>query len=172
VIEWERGSNVIADFTWPCGLYELVVSDRVRSCIETHGFSGITFEPVEMIQKKGLKKPLKVSRAKPRVWLPYEGPPLWNLVVTSWCDMDLPASGRSYVLDCNECGKKHMLIHDPTAPLVVNPETWSGTDFFCMRDLYKLVFVRESVKSVLKENGFTNLQIKERGFIPGPDESA
>src|SRR4051794_24404018 len=80
VIEWDRGSNVIGDFTWPAGLGELVVTDRVRTCIESNRFSGVRFEGVEMVQRRGLKKPRTESRARSRVWLPYEGPPLWNLV--------------------------------------------------------------------------------------------
>jgi hypothetical protein len=166
VIEWDYGSNVVADFTWPAGLDEIVVSDRARSCVVANGFSGVRFEPVEMVQREGLKKPHKQSKAKTRVWLPYNGPPLWNLLVTSWCDLDVPVSGRSFVLDCEVCGRKHMIVHDPAAPLVVKPETWSRTDFFCIREMGKMVFITEAVRQAIEENAFTNVAMKARGNIP------
>jgi hypothetical protein len=166
IIEWDYGSNVVGDFTWPAGLGEIIVSDRVRTCFVANGFSGVRFEPVEMVQKQGLKKPRKESKAKTRVWLPYVGPPLWNLVVTSWCDMDVTLSRRSLVSECDGCGRKRMIVHDPTAPLVVRPESWAGSDFFCIREMEKLVFISEAVRQAIEENGFTNVAMKVRGYIP------
>jgi hypothetical protein len=100
-----------------------------------------------------------------RVWLPYEGPPLWDLVVTSWCEMDIAASARSTVPECDGCDRAGTIVHDPEAPLVVKPDTWPGTDFFRMREM-DLVFVCERVKQAFDENGFTNLDMKKCGFIP------
>jgi hypothetical protein len=165
VIEWDYGSNVVGDFTWPASLDEIVVSERVRSCIESHGFSGVRFEPVEMVQRQGLKKPRKESKARTRVWLPYDGPPLWNLVVDSRCHLDIAASARSLVQECEGCNRKRMIVHESAAPLVVKRETWQGTDFFCIRETGKMVFVRVAVKQVIEQQGFTNVEMKERGYV-------
>jgi hypothetical protein len=164
VIEWDYGSNNIGDFTWLGE--EIVVSDRVKTCFVSNGFSGVGFEPVEMVQREGLKKPRKESKAKTRVWLPHVGPPLWNLVVTSWCDMDVTLSRRSLVSECDGCGRTRMIVHDPTAPLVVRPESWAGSDFFCIREMEKMVFISEAVWQAIEENGFTNVAMKVRGYIP------
>jgi hypothetical protein len=163
VIEWDYGSNMIGDFTWAGE--EIVVADRVRSCFVSKRFSGVSFEPVEMVQKKGLKIPRKESKARTRVWLPYVGPPLWSLVITSSCNLDLQSSGRLLVPECDGCDRRRMVILDPTAPLVVQSTTWAGSDFFCIREMEKLVFVSEAVRQAIEQCMFTNVEMKERGFI-------
>lgn len=163
-IEWERGSSVIGDFTW-INLEELIVADQVRTCFVSSGFTGVEFEPIEMVQKRGLKKPRKVSKAQNRVWLPYDGPSLWNLIVTSSCDINLTLTSRSLVTECDSCKRQRMIVHDSAAPLVVKPESWEGTDFFCIREMGKLVFVTEEVKQKIEEQKFTNVKIAERGYV-------
>jgi len=167
VIEWDYGSNIIGDFTWPGE--EIIVTDMVRTCFVSRGFSGISFEPVEMVQKQGLKKPRKESKARNRVWLPYLGPPLWNLVVTSWCNMDARSSGRTLVSECDGCLRKRMIVHDPAAPLIVKPETWAGSDFFCIREMEKMVFVTGAVRQAIEQNKLANVEMKERGYIREPE---
>jgi hypothetical protein len=164
-IEWEYGSNLIGDFTWPGVLEDIVVSDRVKTCFQANGFSGATFELVEMVQKKGLKKPRKESKARTRVWLPYEGPPLWHLLVESWCSMDVELSRRSLTTVCDACKRWEMTVHQRDAPLVVRPETWLGTDIFRMRELRGLVLVSERVKQEIETHGFTNVKMSERGQV-------
>jgi len=62
-----------------------------------------------------------------------------------------------------------MIVHDTKAPLVIRPDTWQRTDFFCIEELGDLVFVRERVAQAFDRNGFTNLDMKKRGFIPETD---
>ena len=170
IIEWDYGSNVVGDFTWPATLEEIVVSDIVKTCLVSESFTGVRFEPVEMVQKRGLEKPRKESKARTRVWLPYEGPPLWNLVVTSWCDMDLPHSSRSLVTECDGCNRTRMIVHDSTAALVVKPESWEGKDFFFIREMGKLAFVSKRVRQAIEGEKFTNIQLKDRGYIAEPGD--
>jgi len=165
IIEWDDGSNVIGDFTWPAGLEEIVVSDRVKTCFQSNGLVGIEFEPVEMFQKPNLKKPTKESRAKRRVWLPYNGPPLWSLVVTSSFHLDLVKSKRSVVNECQRCGRERMIVHDRAAPLVLTGDLSQRADLFRIREMGKLVFGVESVRQIIEENRFTNVQMKERGRL-------
>jgi hypothetical protein len=163
VVEWDWGSDVIADFTWPAGLTELVVTDRVKTCFVSNGFTGLAFEPIQMVQRPGLAQPVKKSNRRRRVWLPYSGPPLWNLVVSSWCDLDVASSSRSVVPECGTCGRQRMIVHDSTAPLVVKPESWKGTAFFSIREMGKLILVCEEVKQTIEEEAFTNVKMKARG---------
>lgn len=165
VTKWDPGSDVIADFTWPCGLQDIVITQRVRECLEGR-FTGCWFETVEMIQDPKLKKPTSPkSRAKPRVWLPYEGPPLWGLQVTSECRLDLERSGRILLAECATCGRQTIDVKRDY-PLVVDPSTWDGSDVFTIREIGKVVFLTTPVKETILANGFTNVVIKERGEIP------
>ena len=163
VIEWDYGSNVIADFTWPAGLGEVIVSDRVKTCFVMRGFSGVGFEPVEMVQREGLKKPRRETKSKTRVWLPYSGPSLWSLVVTSLCNMDVALSARIIESECDGCDRTRMVVRESAAPITIKPESWQGTDFFRIREMGGIVFISDSVKHAIEEHGFTNVQMKARG---------
>lgn len=165
IIEWDVGSDVIGDFTWPSGLGEVIVTDRVRACFASKGFTGIKFEPVEMVQKPGLKRPRKESGANRRVWLPYSGPPIWNLLVTSSRNLDLLPSGRSLVTDCPYCKRERMIVHDKSAPFVLTPHSGPDTDFFRIQEMGKLTYVTEDVKQVIEDNKYTNVILRERGSM-------
>jgi hypothetical protein len=166
VIEWEAGASVIADFTWPCCIGERVVTQRVKDLIDQHRFTGVTFGPVSMVQGRKLKRPTrKDSRTKPRVWLPYEGPPLWDLRAFSWCNLDMKASKRKMLLEnCDFC--KWKIWDAPTeAPLVVDSASWDGMDFFRIHEVGDVVFVIERVWKILKSAHFTNLAMNQAGRI-------
>jgi hypothetical protein len=165
VIEWEPGSAEIADFTWPASLDERVVTQRVKDCIEQHGFSGATFGPVKMIETTTVKKPKRItSRTKPRVWLPYKGPPLWDLSIVSECALDLAASKRYLMESCDECGHQ-IWASPPGAPLVVTKSSWDGADIFRIQGVGGLMFVVKKVKQALEEIRPTNVHLEERGTI-------
>jgi hypothetical protein len=57
-----------------------------------------------------------------------------------------------------------MTVHDRRAPLVVR-ETWAGTDVFCIREMERIVFIGEFARRVIEENEFSNVEMKERGYI-------
>ena len=56
VIEWNEGSDVMADVTFTGGLEDIVVTGRVRTFIKQHRLSGVQFGAVSMIQDRWLKK--------------------------------------------------------------------------------------------------------------------
>jgi hypothetical protein len=58
-----------------------------------------------------------------------------------------------------------MTVHDRRAPLVVRPETWAGTDVFCIREMERIVFNGKFARRVIEENEFSNVEMKERGYI-------
>jgi hypothetical protein len=89
-IEWEPGSARISDFVWLPR--RLLVTQEVRDTLGSQ-FAGFSFFGVRMRQNPKLKRPTRpTSRAKPRVWLPYEGPTLWELWVTAYFHLDLARS--------------------------------------------------------------------------------
>jgi hypothetical protein len=167
VIEWEPGSTEIGDFTWPCGLGEIVVTGKVKDFVESHGFSGVCFRRVEMTQDTRAKKPARPnSRTKQRIWLPYEGPPLWEFDVVSTCNLDLVASHRTLIQKCDVC---QLEIWD--APIecdqIVEPNSWDGSDFFRIREIGRVVFVIEDVAKALGSAAFSNVRYTKRGTIAG-----
>ena len=167
LIEWEPGSDMIGDFVWPAFNDDLVVSQRVREFFQDR-FSGIEFGAVEFWQEKKLKQPKKMTcRSKPRVWLPYSGPQLWDLIPTSWCHLDHPKSNVTITKACSTCGK--ILYRVPTAPhryLVVDLSTWEGYDIFRIYENSGLIFCTEQVKEIVEQAGFTNVGFFEDGILP------
>ena len=59
-----------------------------------------------------------------------------------------------------------MIVHDSKATLVIRPESWEGTDFFRIQEMGGGVFVGENVRNAIFEHGFTNVDMKQRGYLP------
>lgn len=166
VMDYELGSTVIADFTWVGVLNEIAVTDRVRQHLERNQASGISFGPVEMWQDPKLKRPKRItSRTKRRIWLPYEGPQLWDFITTGRAEIDYELSDVPVKSQCPNCGSIQRNFSGDK-PLVFPKSKWDGSDFFLDRNhLRWVVFVTERGKAILDEGNFTNLVIKERGQI-------
>jgi hypothetical protein len=165
VIQWEPGSDLVADFTWPVGLGEIIVTQRVRDYLDESTVTSVTFRPVEMTEDpKAKRSSRKRRRAEPQVQLPYEGPPLWHLQVTSEAKLDLKASQRTLFQKCAACGRE---IWDAPrrAPQVVMRSSWDGAEFFRIREVGEVIFVVERVRDLLQSRDFTNVRLTERGRI-------
>jgi uncharacterized protein CXXCG len=165
IIEWESGSDLIGDFVCP-GDDELVVTQKVRDAFEGR-FSEIEFGPVEFWQDPKLKKPKTTTRrSKPRVWLPYTGPTLWDTIATKWCHLNHAESGITIEKICQTCGKT--IYKRPPWPerhLVVNSLTWTGEDIFHIYEYSGAIFCTERVKEFVERSGFTNISFLEDGVI-------
>jgi len=164
--KWEPGSDLIGDFTRVGSSTDIMVSDRVREYFQDR-YKGLEFGDVEMIQNPRLKRPTrKNKRTKPRVWLPYEGPPLWDMWVTEWCHFDMERSAIWVERECATC-KQRGYAHTEGAPAVVDVSTWSGAAIFRAYERPGCVMVTEEVKRLIEEDGFTNVSFEEEGYIPG-----
>jgi hypothetical protein len=183
VIEWQPGSALIGDFTWPAG--EVVITDRVLKALQQH-FKSFEVGPVEMVQNPKLKKPVRPSRrTQPRVWLPYEGPPLYDLTVTSWVNFDDERSSAFLVRRCNVCGRERWTVdgvektelhwdkdranyvrtHYPRQAgrgLFVREADLSGQDIFGI-DRRGGLHCTAKVKDFIESEGFTNVAFEEIG---------
>lgn len=165
VIEWLPGSAEIADFTWPGILSDLMVTQRVRAVLETRD-KKLRFLPVEMKQEPRVRRPVNPKRGKPRVWLPYEGPPLWDLWVDDLLPLNLEASGFRLQQVCTGCG--YPTYDKPPIErrwLVVNGKGWSNSLFFRIKELPSPFFTTEEGKDLMERNAFTNVSFVERGHI-------
>lgn len=167
MVEWEPGSDQIGDFVWAGLVTDLIVVDRVKAVFESQ-FSAIEFGPVEFFQSSRLKKPIKSnSKTKPRVWLPYSGPLLWDVLPTHWCHLDHARSGVSVAHECLTC-KKTIYSTPPWSQrnLVLDTATWNGEDIFHICEYSGGIFCTEQVKVFIEDAGFTNVSFLEDGVIP------
>lgn len=166
IIEWNPGSERFGDFIWPGFNDEIVVTQRVREALEENRFRGIEFHPVEMIQQPKLKRPQKATkRTKPRVWLPYEGPPLWDLQPTSWCHVDLERTDIRLEKVCS-CGAHYYFRPlEGKEYIFLDPSTWDGAEIFHLYE-YGWIYCTEKFVEFIESRGFTNVHFVCRGELP------
>ena len=185
VVEWLEGSAVICSFVWPARLVaEVLVTQEVRDTLQDYG---VEFLPVEFYQDPKLKKPKRITkRTKPRVWLPYEGPPLYDLWITTWVHADLERSSLHLVKVCPVCGhkvyavegieeRKHRYdrikkdlveIHTPRAEgqgVYIHQADLGRAGIFRLYEMPGWILCTERVKAVIEECGFTNVWFLEVG---------
>jgi hypothetical protein len=82
-MEWEPGSDLVGDFTWPGFDSEIVVTGKVVQALRAGMVGGFEPGPVNIVG--GVRRP--GSRQK-QVALPYTGPAIWELWVTTWKNLD------------------------------------------------------------------------------------
>jgi hypothetical protein len=168
VIEWEAGSDEIADFTFMCVLEEIMVTQRVREFMEENAFTGVGFGPVAMVQNPRLRRPMRPNaRSKKRIWLPYGGPTLWELKITSSCHLNLKRSKWALLSECPVCHQQDFDV-DRKRPMkksfFVHAESWDGSDFFRIAEC-GLIFVSGRAAKAMAKAKFSNLEIAKRGAI-------
>jgi hypothetical protein len=153
VLEWEPGSDEIGDFTWP-GLGNAAVTERARDVLMKLGGS----EPraVEMYQDTKLKRPRSPRRAIPRIWLPYEGPPLFDFRVMHCLHADPEKSSVTLVRGCGTCDWRRYEV----AGIERRETTWdrerpSSEKIHIPREPGRGIYVRESQ---LAEGGLFRVQ--------------
>jgi hypothetical protein len=191
VIEWLPDSDVVADFTWSGAGGDIVVTQRVRESLEEQHLVGFEFRDVEMWQNPKLQRPRRVTkRTKPRVWLPYEGPPLYELWVTVWVHTDLGRSSVRLVRACATCGtefyeltgievrerrwdpaKKDLVAaHRPREKrkgIYLQRKDLENADIFQLYEFPGWIFCVERVKTLIEERSFTNTLFLEMGEVFG-----
>jgi hypothetical protein len=166
-LEWEPGSDIIGDFTFP-GLGEtIIIKDSVKTGFESR-FHDFELFPIEFRQDPKLRKPTRITkRTQPRIWLPYTGSALWELEITKWCRLELEKSGVTLEKICFTCGRE-IFLYDSSSTLrwVVDAKTWAGEDFFHLFESRRWIFCSEKVKSFIEQSGFSNVKFIEYGIIP------
>jgi hypothetical protein len=183
VIEWEAGSEIVGDFTWVGFGAEAFVTEAVLEALSER-LSGFEPGPVEMFEEPDLDR---AKETKPRVWLPYEGPRLFELLITDWVHLD---GGRSSIRPsapkCSTCGseafhvegverrdsrwdkgrKELVRIHRPRLPgqgIYIAEHDLGGTSIFRIYEQPGAVFCTDRVRDFVSERGFSNVSFLERG---------
>jgi hypothetical protein len=183
VIEWEPGSEIVGDFTWVGFGAEAFVTEAVLEALSGR-FSGFEPGPVEMFQEPDLD-PAKDT--EPRVWLPYEGPKLFELLITDWVHLDRDRSSITpSAPKCSTCGseafhvegverresrwdkvrKELIPIHTPRLPgqgIYIAQHDLGGTCIFRIYEQPGAVFCTDRVRDFVLESGFSNVLFLERG---------
>lgn len=184
VFEWEPGSDQIGDFVWPSGT-RVAVQERVFKSLAK--VPDIEPSNVEMFQDPKLKRPKNPRRAKPRVWLPYEGPPLVELIVNHYVHV-LPETTTEVVERCATCGRENRHLTGGESKqrrwspekedLVPNPKPRvpgqgifasktdvKSVDIFRTYEFPGFILCTDEVKALLEGAQFTNLDFLEYGDI-------
>ncbi len=185
-LEWEAGSDRIGDFIWASG-FDVAIQEPVFDAL-LERFCGFEKGPVEMIQEPMLKKPIRrTNRTKPRVWLPYGGPPLFELWITTMVQMH-PSSSAALVKECHTCDYKMYHLegverqdyqYDASSGKLVNVHTarvsdqgifvekadLHDADIFRVAEFPGLILCTDRVKEFIEREGFTNVNFLQYGDV-------
>lgn len=182
VIEWQPGSDVVGDFTWPGFDSEIVVKDFVMESLLSR-FSGFEPGPVETVQDPKLRP---TGRGKPRVWLPYSGPSLYEVWITTWAHIDAEISTVFLKNRCGTCGAMRYEVsgverwdskwspetgtlqrrHRPREAgkgIFVREDDLCGDSIFHAYELPSWMFCTDPVRDFVVQSGFTNVTFLEMG---------
>jgi len=179
VLEWEPGSDRVGDFTWPGFGGDIAITEQVVKALKAFG----GFEPgsVEMVQD-----PNGSCRGKPRVRLPYQGPPLYDLWVMQQVHLDLERSSVWLVKECGTCRRRQFTVdgierwetgwdkerresvkaHIPRSRglgLYVAEDVLAGTAIFRTHEFPGWILCTDPVKELVEKEGFTNVSFLEVG---------
>jgi DNA-directed RNA polymerase subunit RPC12/RpoP len=160
VLEWHKGPMEVADFTWPSGLDELVVTDKVKLAFELHEVRGIDFAPVETLLPSYRSKRASQLHARDKE---HQEILLWRVIVNSTVTLDIDRSGQE-VATCRSCGYRRIIKGNPAVPLVVNKAALA-TDLFRISECGGIVFALDNVRDLVEGSHFTNVKLMKRGTI-------
>ena len=163
IIEWEPGSDLVGDFTFPGLLDDIIVSDRVRSRL--HGIvKGAEFSSVIVREEKKSKRGISKSK-EIALTTNSSTEPLWDMFVTGWCHLNVKASHLVLEKECKTCHFR--FFRPPKAPqkLVLDGAEWHGENVFKCFEFPAWVFCLEDIRSVILEEEFTNVTFKRIGEL-------
>ena len=174
-LEWDIGSDLIGDFVF--AVAPIIAKQTVAKELAQH-FKGFTTRAVNFPEHPNLMRPTPPKQTrKKRVWLPYEGPPLCEMVVTHEVNL-LPQSTVEYESVCKECGRpvyksfngvetRRGELITPRTPgqgLFVTKKSLAGCDFFKPRNS-GLTLCTDRVKEFIEQRGYTNITFWEMGEV-------
>jgi len=185
ILVWQPDSDVVGDFSFTGG--RAAVKRTVFDAL-AQVFSGIVAERIEMDQDPKLKRPKRVTkRTKPRVWLPYEGPPL----VEMWIERMISYLPNTTVVvydHCEDCGRglrdivgvekvdsnwieetadliPYRIPRVPGQGVFVRESDLGGVKIFRVEEFTRMILCTDEVKSFIEERGFTNVDFLEYGNV-------
>lgn len=182
ILEWAYGSNRIGDFVWPGGSEECAVSERIQPIF--HQLADVCFGAVEMTQDE--RTPRRKAQARPRVWLPYEGPPIHELWINTHIHAERNKSTLYTQHKCHTCGSTAFrldgaeleepkwdpsrgeleLVRIPRTPgkgVFVRRHDLGGNHVFRIKELPAAILCTNEFKQELQKHNATNWDSFEYG---------
>jgi hypothetical protein len=176
LLEWDDGGDQIADFVH-CGarwLLKRVIAEQI-----TAKFQGAAIRSVQYLDHPKLYRP-KGRTKKVRVWLPYEGPELVELVFSHRVAPS-PLSTMRVKKRCPECGAVSLdgidacegietwrgIVHTPRDPqrgIFITSTQMGQSDFCWVRGTGRRLFT-DRVKQYLEAQSLTNTRFLEVGDV-------
>ena len=174
-IEWEDGNDVIGDFTSAGS--KIVVREAIVDEILEH-FHGIRKGRVDFFDHPNLYRPETSTKKSPRrIWLPYSGPSLCEIVIEKEVDLD----HRSTVIlekECEKCGarlykrfdgvevhnSREHIQRSPGHGLFIKKESVEGFGFFRPR-FTGLALCTDQVRQFIQARAFSNIVFLEYGNL-------
>lgn len=187
VIEWEPDSDVLGDFTWGTPWSFAIVEHAMKALLAE--FRGFEPGPVEMFQEPKLRRPTRITkRTKPRIWLPYEGPPLYDFWITARVHADMERSSIRLKKKCSTCGVETYSVTgleerkgdwdleagtflDVDRPRIegqgifVRQADLGGAEIFRLHELPGFILCTQRLKDFIEERRFTNVTFREVGDV-------
>lgn len=185
VIEWLPGSNVVGDFSWPgCG--RAIIKKRISDDMLKR-FSMLELREIEMIQDHHLRVPKNKSKAKQRVWLPYDGEPLVELVPLC-CFPESPRTTNRVAFRCDVCGREttqlegfelkehrwdqikqdlvpYMKPREAGRGLFISRNFVKDCPIFRVESFLSSIFCLNEFKNFIEDQGYTNIDFLEYGEV-------
>jgi hypothetical protein len=188
IIEWQSGSDQVGDFIWPDMPLDAALSaNAVRKLQGKVG--GFALGPVEMLQNRRLKRPTKPNRrTRPRIWLPYDGPPIYDLLVTKTVPADMDRSSLRFISKCSICGNEsYELDGVECAEVIWSPQDGAGVimrhprkkncglyvarkylprpTIFRVREWDGWILCTDSARVIIEDAALTNVKFEEVGEV-------
>jgi hypothetical protein len=176
---WNPGSDVIPDFVNVPSAWCVVATGRMREALAP--FGDLRASPVEFVEHPDHRLP----KRRPRVRLPYQGPPLFELRPTTLVHFDPQAT--SVEVTPQPCGHPLLRfsgferwetrrgdvpgtvsrVHIPREPgrgLIVRERELRGTGMFGLMETQgSLLLCTDAVRDFVLREGFTNVSFAEMG---------
>jgi hypothetical protein len=134
------------DFLWGAG-FSLMVSGQFKSLYESSDLSGIEeFSPPVEVVRIGRKRIEDVAMP----------PPPYHLVKIKWNGANLDDSASKVVRDNIRCAYCRSGITKSLERVIIQPDSWNGSDIFIARGLSGQFIVSERFKDVVELHKLKN----------------
>lgn len=158
IIEWLPGSDIVGDFAWRSVSFELVAKFEIAKELKRK-FSGFEIHKITMHQEPSINPPQNPKRAKKkRIFLPYTGPEICELWITSWVNLNVELSNLELEKKCKICS--YNFYKPQKEGVVIDRNSWDGSDFFRPHQFSGLILCTERVKEFIERENYSNVTFK------------
>jgi hypothetical protein len=175
-VEWADGSDCVGDFVY-AGT-DIVLRKSVADDLHKVA-TGFTTMSIDFFDHPNLRKPKGKSRAQrvKRIWIPYEGPPLIQLIPTRKVSPNRQSTVE-VESTCKTCGtirfssilgveKKNIAMHEKRIAgkgVFINREDLRGDDIFNLA-YTQITLCTSNVKEFIEKNNYSNIEFLEYGNL-------